>query len=64
MASIHSCTARTKSSRLKRYFKLAEAVRTETVIGDNRDFGIDRRICANQLDSPSGRWRLRQPASA
>jgi hypothetical protein len=35
-----------KSSRLKQYFKLGRALRTETVIGDTRDFGIGRRVCA------------------
>jgi hypothetical protein len=35
-----------KSSRLKQYFKLGKALRTETVIGDTRDFGIGRRVCA------------------
>jgi hypothetical protein len=35
-----------KSSRLKQYFKLGTALRTETVIGDTRDFGIGRRVCA------------------
>src|SRR5207302_6503647 len=38
-----SCTY--KSSRLKQYFKLARALRTETVIGDTHDFGIGRRVC-------------------
>jgi hypothetical protein len=35
-----------KSSRLKQYFKLGRALRTETVICDTRDFGIGRRVCA------------------
>jgi hypothetical protein len=35
-----------KSSRLKQYFKLGRALRTETVIADTRDFGIGRRVCA------------------
>ena len=39
-----SCTY--KSCRLKQYFKLGRALRTETVIGDTRDFGIGRRVCA------------------
>jgi len=38
-----SCTY--KSCRLKHYFKLGRALRTETVIGDTRDFGIGRRVC-------------------
>jgi hypothetical protein len=33
-----------KSSRLKQYFKEHRALRTETVIGDTRDFGIGRRV--------------------
>jgi len=37
-----SCTY--KSSRLKQYFKEHRALRTETVIGDTRDFGIGRRV--------------------
>jgi hypothetical protein len=35
-----------KSSRLKQYFKEGRALRTETVICDTRDFGIGRRVCA------------------
>ncbi|MGH9763661.1 MAG: hypothetical protein ACREDR_37290, partial [Blastocatellia bacterium] len=35
-----------KSSRLKQYFKLGRALRTETVICDTRDFAIGRRVCA------------------
>jgi hypothetical protein len=43
-----------KSSRLKQYFKEHRALRTETVIGDTRDFGIGRRVNAEN-------WRaLRQ----
>jgi hypothetical protein len=33
-----------KSSRIKQYFKQHRALRTETVIGDTRDFGIGRRV--------------------
>jgi hypothetical protein len=33
-----------KSSRIKQYFKEHRALRTETVIGDTRDFGIGRRV--------------------
>ncbi|MGI9302311.1 MAG: hypothetical protein ACR2RB_06335 [Gammaproteobacteria bacterium] len=36
-----------KSTRLKQYFKPGRALRTETVIGNTRDFGIGRRVCAN-----------------
>jgi hypothetical protein len=35
-----------RSSRLKQYFKEGRALRTETVICDTRDFGIGRRVCA------------------
>jgi hypothetical protein len=35
-----------KSSRIKQYFKEHRALRTETVIGDTRDFGIGRRVNA------------------
>lgn len=35
-----------KSSRLKQYFKEHRALRTETVIGDTRDFDIGRRVNA------------------
>lgn len=35
-----------KSSRIKQYFKEGRALRTETVIGDTRDFGIGRRVTA------------------
>jgi hypothetical protein len=35
-----------KASRLKQYFKDGRALRTETVIGDTRDFGIGRRVNA------------------
>lgn len=35
-----------RSSRMKQYFKEHRALRTETVIGDTRDFGIGRRVNA------------------
>jgi hypothetical protein len=35
-----------KSSRLKQYFKEGRALRTETVICNTRDFGIGRRVTA------------------
>jgi hypothetical protein len=35
-----------KASRLKQYFKEQRALRTETVIGDTRDFGVGRRVTA------------------
>lgn len=35
-----------RASRLKQYFKEGHALRTETVIGDTRDFGIGRRVNA------------------
>jgi hypothetical protein len=31
---------------LKQYWKEGRALRTETVIGDTRDFGLGRRVCA------------------
>ena len=40
-----------KSSKLKQYFKEGRALRTETVIGNTRDFGIGRRICAKNWDA-------------
>ena len=36
-----------KASRLKQYFKDGRALRTETVICDTRDFGIGRRVKAD-----------------
>lgn len=36
-----------KSSRIKQYFKEGKALRTETVIGDTRDFGVGRRVTAD-----------------
>ena len=38
-----------KSSRLKQYFKERRALRTETVICDTLDFGIGRRVCAENF---------------
>lgn len=35
-----------KSSRIKQYFKEHRALRTELVVGDTRDFGIGRRVNA------------------
>ena len=43
-ASTRSSSCTYKSSRLKQYFKEHRALRTETVIGDTRDFGIGRRV--------------------
>src|SRR5262249_29891144 len=40
-----------KSSRLKQYFKEGRALRTETVICDTRDFGIGRRVCAENWNA-------------
>jgi hypothetical protein len=40
-----SCTY--KLCRIKQYFKEGRALRTETVIADTRDFGIGRRVCAD-----------------
>ena len=36
-----------KSSRIKQYFKEHRALRTEVVVGDTRDFGIGRRVNAD-----------------
>ena len=36
-----------KSSRIKQYFKERRALRTETVVCDTRDFGIGRRVTAD-----------------
>jgi hypothetical protein len=36
-----------RSSRIKQYFKEHRALRTETVIGDTRDFGIGRRVTSD-----------------
>ncbi len=38
-----------RSARIKQYFKEGRALRTETVISDTRDFGIGRRVCAENL---------------
>jgi hypothetical protein len=40
-----------KSSRLKQYFKEGRGLRTELVIGDTRDFGIGRRVCAKNWNA-------------
>jgi hypothetical protein len=34
-----------RASRLKQYWKEGRALRTETLIGDTRDFGIGRSVC-------------------
>jgi hypothetical protein len=34
-----------KSSKVKQYHKLDQALRTETTINDSRDFGIGKRLC-------------------
>ena len=52
-----------KASRSKQYFKLSHALRTETVICDTRNFGIGRRVCAENFQALRGRWRIRQPTS-
>jgi len=36
-----------KASRIKQYFKEHRALRTETVVGDTRDFGIGRRVTSD-----------------
>lgn len=40
-----------KSSRIKQYFKEHRALRTETVVGDTRDFGIGRRVTADNWNA-------------
>ena len=40
-----------KSSRIKQYFKEHRALRTETVICDTRDFGIGRRVTAENWNA-------------
>jgi hypothetical protein len=40
-----------KSSRIKQYFKEGWALRTELVICDTRDFGIGRRVCADNWNA-------------
>lgn len=40
-----------KSSRIKQYFKEGRALRTETVICDTRDFGIGRRVSAQNWNA-------------
>jgi len=59
----HLCCCYYKASRLKQYFKADRALRTETVIGDTRDFGIGRRVNAVNWHALLGGWRGRQPAS-
>src|SRR5439155_16110337 len=40
-----------KSSLIKQYFKEGKALRTETVICNTRDFGIGRRVCAENWNA-------------
>ena len=40
-----------KSSRIKQYFKMGRALRTETVISNTRDFGIGRRVTAENFQA-------------
>jgi hypothetical protein len=40
-----------KSSRIKQYFKEGRALRTETVICDTNDFGVGRRVCAQNWNA-------------
>ena len=40
-----------KSARLRQYFKEGRALRTETVICDTADFGIGRRVCAENWEA-------------
>jgi len=43
-----------KSSRIKQYFKEGRALRTETVICDAGDFGVGRRVCAQNWNALRG----------
>jgi len=43
-----------RSSRIKQYFKEGRALRTETVICDTRDFGVGRRVCAQNWNALGG----------
>ena len=43
-----------KSSRIKQYFKEGQALRTETVICDTGDFGVGRRVCAQNWNALRG----------
>ncbi len=56
-----SCTS--KSSRLKHYWQEGRALRTETVIGDTRDFGLGRRVCAKNWTALRAVGETAQPAS-
>ena len=40
-----------KSARLRQYFKEGRGLRTETVICDTADFGIGRRLCAENWEA-------------
>jgi hypothetical protein len=40
-----------RSSRLKQYFKEGRGLRTELVISNTRDFGIGRRVCAENWNA-------------
>jgi hypothetical protein len=40
-----------KSSRIKQYFTEGRALRTETVICDTGDFGVGRRVCAQNWNA-------------
>jgi len=43
-----------RSSRIKQYFKEGRALRTETVICDTGDFGVGRRVCAQNWNALRG----------
>jgi len=43
-----------RSSRIKQYFKEGRALRTETVICDTVDFGVGRRVCAQNWNALRG----------
>ena len=58
-----------KHSRIKQYFKLNRALRTETTVNDSRDFGVGRLLttfphCARSALPPTAAsWRWNEPAA-
>jgi hypothetical protein len=40
-----------RASKIKQYFKEQQALRTETVINDTRDFAVGRRVTADNFDA-------------
>ena len=52
-----------RSSRIKQYFKEGRALRTETVIWDTGDFGVGRRVCAQNWSALRSVGESGQPVS-